>query len=190
MNFIKLHGKIIFDPEDKTNKHKLQSSWKRIAMVFLEGGKNNDICKYYAWFIKRRYNIDLLEPLRGPHITFINDKESETNGKWELVKDKWNNKKIDIILNIEPRTDSSEDKSRITHCWWLNIPNEYRTELQSIRNELGMGRPYFGMHMTIGRAENFINDDYYIDGVQKAKSMNVEQSIYIHTLFKKNLLNI
>jgi len=186
---IKLKGKILFDPEDKTNKHLSQSSWKRIAMVIIEGGHSNDICKYYSWFIKRRYDIDLLEPLRGPHVTFINDRESDTNGKWEEVKKKYNNKEICIFLDTSPRTDSAENKKRITNCWWLNIPNELRTELQSIRDELGMGRPFFGMHMTLGRAEDFIKDDDFIEGVQKCKRMNIEQSKYIHNLIKKGIIN-
>ena len=66
---ITLTGRIGFEPEDKTNKHLLQSSWKKIAMVFIEG----DICEYYAWFLQKRYNITLNKPIRGAHVSFIND---------------------------------------------------------------------------------------------------------------------
>jgi len=44
MNYIKLSGKILFDPDDKTKKHKNQASWKKIDMIFLDG----DICEYYS----------------------------------------------------------------------------------------------------------------------------------------------
>ena len=89
-----------------------------------------------------------------------------------------------MTLNIEPRTDSAECKSsRVTHNWWLNVSNESRLEIQKIRNELGLGDPFFGLHMTIGRAENFKKN--LKTGVFRAKKMNVEQSIYIHNLIKK-----
>lgn len=58
---ITLSGKIVFDVEDYTRKHKLQSSWKKVAMVFIDG----DVCEYYSWFLQRRYNIILNKPLRG-----------------------------------------------------------------------------------------------------------------------------
>lgn len=188
-NIIKLTGKIVFEPEDKTNKHTNQSSWKRVAMVFLEKeGFNKGICEYYAWFLKKRYNINLLKPLRGAHVTYINDRASEMNDKWEEVKEKWNNKTVDIYLNLEPRTDSAEDKTKKTHNWWLNMPHEHRDELHSIREELGLGKPFFGLHMTMGRAENFIPEGKFENNAARAKEMNIEQSIYIHELIKKGFL--
>ena len=156
---ITLTGRIGFDPQDKTNKHLIQSSWKKIAMVFIEG----DVCEYYAWFIEKRYSIVLNKPLRGGHISFINDSMSdlsldgtrtteEIEAVWKATKKKWDGKKIEIVLDLNPRTD---DKS-----WWLNIPNEEREGLQAIRNELGLGRPYFGMHMSIGYARPGIMEEH------------------------------
>lgn len=92
-NTVKLIGKIHFDVPDKTNKHKSQSSWKRVAMIMFEG----EICEYYCWFIKKRYNLTLNRLLRGAHITIINDSfrdlsnnfqksEEEVNQLWESVK--------------------------------------------------------------------------------------------------------
>jgi hypothetical protein len=168
---ITLTGKIGFEPEDRTNKHKAQSSWKKMAMVFIEG----DVCEYYAWFLQKRYSITLNKPLRGAHISFINDSmrdltqnndksEEEILQLWEDVKTKWDGKEIDIVLDLNPKTDG--------RIWWLNIPNEEREGLQAIRNELGLGRPYFGMHMSIGYA----NDK------------NIQHSIYIHDLIKKGFI--
>lgn len=39
MNEFTLKGTIIFDPKDKTNKHKNQASWKKIAMVVFDDKK-------------------------------------------------------------------------------------------------------------------------------------------------------
>ena len=69
MNRINITGKIQFDVEDKTKKHKNQASWKKMAMIFIDG----DITEYYSWFLERRYKLILNKPLRGGHISFIND---------------------------------------------------------------------------------------------------------------------
>lgn len=168
---ITLTGRIGFNPEDKTNKHLFQSSWKKIAMVFIEG----DVCEYYAWFLQKRYNITLNKPIRGAHVSFINDSirdltknndnlEEEILQLWEDVKTKWDGKEIDIELDLNPRTDG--------RIWWLNIPEEEREGLQAIRDELGLDRPFFGMHMSIGYANE----------------RNIEQSVYIHELIKQGFI--
>lgn len=170
-NKITLIGKIAFEPEDKTKKHKNQASWKKVAMIFIEG----DVTDYYAWFLQKKYNIILNKPLRGAHISFINDSIrdlslnntrsfEEIEVEWNKVKKKWHGKKIEITLDLDPRTDS--------RTWWLNIPNEDRVHIQAIRNELGLGRPFFGMHMSIGYANE----------------KNIEHSTYIHELIKKGFI--
>ena len=179
-NEIKVTGIIKFDPPDYTAKHQNQSSWKRIAMVDI----GSDISDYYAWFIERRYNIGLAPPLRGPHVTFINDRERDVKGDWEAVKKKWEGKEVEIILDINPKTDSANEHSKFH--WWINIPHEHRGQLQGIRAELGLKKPFFGLHMTIGRAVDVAPE---IDGLGRGairiKRMNVNQSIYIHDLIKK-----
>lgn len=166
-----LYGNIGFEPEDYTRKHKDQAAWKKIAMVFIEG----DICEYYAWFIQRRYSITLNKPLRGAHISFINDsmRDLTQNGEiseelvlecWERCKQKWDGKEIQIVLDLNPKTD---DRS-----WWLNIPQDERDLLHEIRAEVGLGRPHFGLHMSIGYANE----------------KNIYQSTYIHDCVKKGFI--
>lgn len=168
---ISLVGKIGFEPENKTNKHSNQASWKKIAMVFMDG----DITEYYAWFVKKRYNLLLNKPLRGAHVSFINDsmRDLTQNGQktieevetlWETVKNKWNDKEVPIVLDLNVKTNDEH--------WWLNIPHDERQLLQSIRDELGLGKPFYGMHMSIGYA----NDK------------NIEHSKYIHDLIKKGFI--
>ena len=146
-------GKIGFEPINRTKKHSAQSSWKRMAIVDIDG----DVAEYYSWFVRKRYNLELNKPLRGSHISFINDslKDLSCNGTktmeqidttWDAVKTKWDKQVIPVTLDISPRSDSKH--------WWLKVPEEEREILQTIRAELGLGRPYWGMHMTIGRAEH------------------------------------
>ena len=154
---LKLVGVINFTPTNKTKKHHGQAPWKKIAMVMLDG----DICEYYSWLIKKRYNIILNKPLRRAHISFINDSirdlskdgllsESEVEVLWENTLKKWDGKEVEIILDVNPKTDGKH--------MWLNIPHDERGTLQSIRNELGLGKPYFGMHMTIGTPHPLYQD--------------------------------
>ncbi len=168
---ITLVGNIGFEPENKTKKHHEQASWKHIAMVFIDG----DVTEYYAWYIKKRYNLVLNKPLRGGHISFINDsfKDMSLNGQrslhevkiiWENVKKKWDGKKISVTFDLSPKTDD--------RMWWLTIPEDCREELHSIRKELGLGRPFYGLHMSLGYANE----------------KNIEHSKYIHLLTKTGLI--
>jgi len=154
---VRLRGKIVFEPLNYTSKHNKQASWKRIAMVTFDG----EMAEYYAWFIERRYNLVLNRPLRGAHVSFINDSVKEINGgdkTWEEVKSRWDGKEIDIILNTDARTNGEH--------WWLKADSPM---FETIRKELGLPDPYFNYHMTIGYANE----------------RNIEHSNYIHDLIKK-----
>lgn len=168
---ITLKGKILFDPVNKTKKHDKQSSWKKIVLIEFESEfYNNGICDYYAWFIKKRYSINLNSPLRKAHVSLINDSIKDIGDdidKWDEFKRKYNNKEIEIRLNNDPRTDSNDSNS--TGHWWLRICKESEKKLISIRNEIGLGKPFYPFHMTIGHANE----------------KNIEQSKYIHRLIKK-----
>ena len=157
---ISIKGKFVFDPVDYTNKHKAQASWKKVAMVVFEG----EDCEYYAWFIKKRYMLNLNKPLRGAHITFINDSLRDMGDgikDWDKLKAKYNGKEIEVILSVDPRTDSNDPAS--TNHWWLNVPEECRVELHDIRKEIGLGRPFYGLHMSLGHAnERFADHSKYI----------------------------
>jgi hypothetical protein len=170
---ITLSGKIGFEPEDYTRKQKNQSSWKKVAMVFIDG----DVCEYYSWFLQRRYNIILNKPLRLAHVSFINDsmKDLTQNGliseeqaliNWEGCKQRWDGKEIPIVLELSPRTNDEH--------WWMNIPQDERELLHSIRAEIGLGRPHFGLHMSIGRVR---------DGI-----VHQEHSKYIHDCIKNGFI--
>jgi hypothetical protein len=181
MNSITLIGKIVFEPEDRTTKHVNQSAWKRIAMVEIGG----DICSYYNYYIHKRYGFSLHKPLRNAHVTFINDRASEMNDKWDEVKKKWDGLNIDITINLTPVTSLVPLNKDFN--FWFEIPEENRAELHSIRSELGLGRPFFGLHLTIGRVIDY-TEDKFEPGVMKAKSMNTYQAKYIIDLIKKGLI--
>jgi len=170
-NNLTYKGKIVFDPKDKTKKHGDQSSWKKMAMIMFDG----DITEYYAWFIENRYGLKLNKPLRGAHISFINDSmndmkkglllenDKRVNARWNYVKNIWDGKEIDIVLDLDVRSDGKH--------WWLNIPNENRNLLHAIRIQLGLDRPHWGLHMSIGYANdrNIEHSRYILDCITKYK---------------------
>ncbi len=151
----KLSGKIIFDPIDLTKKHGKQSSWKKTAIVLID---NIDFCKYYSWFIKKRYNLELQMPQRGLHFTIINDKVNSS--LYNLAKQLYDGKIINLEYAIDPRTDSFH--------WWVGVKSE---DAENIRFTAGLEpRPYWGFHLTVGRADGALREAH---------------STYIHGLIKK-----
>ena len=164
-------GKIGFEPINYTRKHESQASWKRIAMLFFDG----DVSDYYAWFINKRYNLILNKPLRGAHISFINDKvsdimvdgkyiENEANLIWDATKKKWDGKEIPILLDLSPRTNGKH--------WWLRVHNDAHHVFDNIRAEVNLGKIKFPYHMSIGYANE----------------RNIEHSQYILSLVRSGLI--
>jgi hypothetical protein len=136
-NILKIKGKIVFDPINKTKKHESQAKWKRLAMIMIDG----DYSAYYSWFLKKRYDLILNKPIRGNHISFINDSindimkglncsEKEAINAWELLTKKWNNKMIDVYLDVNVRSDSKH--------WWLNIPQDKRKKYMKFVKKLDL----------------------------------------------------
>jgi hypothetical protein len=168
-NIIKYNGIIHFDPINETKKHILQSDWKYVALVLLD----EDISKYYSWFLYKRYNIKLNKVLRGSHISFINDSYNDIskglgidnkeiiNEKWNELKLKYDNTNIDIYLDLDVRSNSKH--------WWMNIPEIHRTELYNIRKEIRLGRPFFGLHISLGycNEENIKQSEYILNLINK-----------------------
>lgn len=146
--WIKISGKLVFDIEDKTKKHTAQSTWKKSAIVLF----NDDLCEYYQWFLKKHYNIELNKPLRGSHFTIINDKYDNIE-LWNKVKQKYNGITLDVYYNTDLR-------SNVDH-WWLKA---FSMQANKIRVELGLDRPYFNPHITIGLAniKNIEQSEYVL----------------------------
>lgn len=131
-----MKGIIEFNPEDKTNKHRSQSEWKRVAMI----RTYCDLDRYYAWFLKKRFNLELNRNLRGTHVSFINDRlDIDIFNEASKLFD---GKEIEFFVENLPLSNGKH--------WWLRV---YCPEAESIREVMGLERdPHFGMHLTIGYA--------------------------------------
>ncbi len=151
---LKVTGIMQFEPENKTRKHDAQSSWKRIAMIVTE----DDMSEYYSWFIFRRFNLQLNKPLRGAHVSIVNDSERDFKmglDKWDIVKEKYDGKPMDFYVDLEPRSNGEH--------WWYRV---YCPAGEDMREELGLTRdPFYSLHMTIGFAneKNRFHSDYILE---------------------------
>jgi hypothetical protein len=170
----KVRGILDFSPEDKTKKHVSQASWKKVAMI----RTNCELDRYYAWFLKKRFNLELVRNLRGTHVTFINDRmDAKTFNQFAEL---FAGKEIDFYVETEPRSNGEH--------WWLRV---HCPEAESIREIMGLSRdPFFGMHLTLGRAEQ-----RYPEGVEennnsimKIKKDYIEHSEYILECCKRHEL--
>lgn len=144
---IQVQATLNFYPEEKTRKHIAQGAWKRHALI----ETNCDIELYYAWFLKKRFNLKLNKTLRGTHISFIADRCESKN--WEEVAKKYHGKSITFYHELEPRTQGEH--------WWLRV---YSPHAGDIREELGLSRePFHPLHLTLGYATiKNIEHSFYI----------------------------
>jgi hypothetical protein len=145
---IKVTGILEFAPENKTRKHDSQASWKRVAMIIVP----DELTSYYAWFVKKRYNLELNKPLRGTHLTIINDSEREAP-MFEEARKLYDGKEVSFYIDPSTRTNGEH--------WWLRA---YCPEGEAIREACGLRREsYFPFHMTIGYAnEKVLSHSRYI----------------------------
>jgi hypothetical protein len=156
-----IKAKVVFDPKDLTKKHEKHSDWKKHVIAFID---DPDFCDYYTWFLKKRYNLFLVKPIRGVHFTVINDRlrddVSATEAKYKEFKNLYNGKVIDIEYSLDVRTDGKH--------WWFRARSN---DAMFIRQAIGLeAKPYWGFHITVGRAEG--------------RAYEVAHSKYIHGLIK------
>ena len=146
----KVRGILEFSPKDKTKKHVSQASWKRVAMIRTDC----ELDRYYAWFLKKRFNLELNKNIRGTHITFISDKMDRDT--FDQASKIFNGKEIDFFMEIEPRANKNGH-------WWLRV---HCPESEAIREAMGLTRdPYFPLHLTIGYAneKNIKHSEYILE---------------------------
>jgi hypothetical protein len=152
-----IKGKLHFDPINVTKKHHRQSSWKKVAIIKF----NDDLPEYYTWFLNKRFNLYLNKPLRGSHMTLINDKINDDI--YNQAKEIFDGKEFTVRYN--PEDIRCNDKGH----WWVK---SYCDDGEVIRNSMGLGRPYYGFHITMGRATH----------------LNLEHSNYIKRLIDKEII--
>jgi len=158
ISFFEIKATVQFDPRNYTKKHENQSSWKKSVLANIDG----DLHEYYAWFIKKRYNLELLPPLRKSHMTIVNDKF--TDGRiWDKVKKKWDGREITLKFDVNSRTNGEH--------WWLRSDS---IEAQELRKDLGLPpSPFYKYHITIGLTNS--KTRFHSDYIHRLTDMFPEQ---------------
>jgi len=169
---IKCTGYLEFEPENVTRKHEDQSSWKKVAMIRTD----DDLQPYYYWFLKTRFNLTLNPPLRGTHVTIINDRIAEED--FNNIRSLFDKKKIDFYIDIEPRSNGKH--------WWLRV---YCPDSESIRALGGLTpAPYFNLHLTLGHANEkwSAHSEYILDCCKRFKLISSEprHSLETHEIYE------
>ena len=143
------------EPEILTKKQERQSSWKKTCIVKI----NDDIERYYCWFMQRRFNLTLNKTIRGSHITIVNDRVDDLeayNRSLEQLKG------TEVHFTYNP----SDIRSNGQH-WWLKVHSE---QAKDIREKLGFVRePYNPFHLTLGFAneKNEQHSKYILEQIMK-----------------------
>lgn len=150
----KIEAKITFFPDNKTRKHNSQSSWKRTAIALLD----DDTSLYYSWFLEKRFNLKLNKPLRGSHLTFIND--IVDSKIYEEVASIFEGKTITLEY------DPADIRTNGNH-WWIKVSSK---DAENLRVVCGLNpNPYFNFHLTLGHAneKNIEHSKYILNCIKK-----------------------
>lgn len=132
-----IKGILDFDPPNVSKKHERQSSWKKVAIIRFVG----DTHLYYEWLLERRFGLIFNAPLRGTHLTVINDIVDDN--AYSECRARFHGKEICAIY--DPTSIMSNERGH----WWMEAKCDAAAE---IRKSIGLDPiPYFGMHITIGR---------------------------------------
>tara|TARA_Y100000310_G_C20689909_1_gene821548 strand:+ start:1331 stop:1738 length:408 start_codon:yes stop_codon:yes gene_type:complete len=134
MHRIKSTGILIFDP--KTNQTKHYRDWWLILKC------DEEIAKYYRYWVQRETGIVLQRSLWGSHVSIIRGEQPVSN------VEKWNkHHKQQLEFTYYPELIHSNE----TH-WWIEVAID---PLSQYRKLFGLKeRPLFSFHLTIGRTQN------------------------------------
>jgi hypothetical protein len=137
MTWLKLTGKLIYDPNRNTEwggefrkQHKLRTLILQLP--------RDELDLYYQWFLQKKFGqwLDLQRPMYGKHITVVKGDERIRNlDKWKAHQ----GRKVEI--EYSPRLQPH------WKFWCLPVRSP---KLQELRNELGLSTD-FKFHITVGR---------------------------------------
>lgn len=132
--YFEIKGILDFEPENKTKKHLSQAAWKKHAVILTDC----DTHLYYAWFLKKRFNLELIRPLRGCHVTLIADKVD--NKIFEQAAKQFHGKSISFEYENDPRSNGEH--------WWLRVKCP---QGEAIREVMGLSpKPFWSFHLSLG----------------------------------------
>lgn len=131
-------GRVIYDPR--------RPGMKRRTEGWCVANIDDELARYYRWWVMKRYWIELCKPSWGAHISIVRGERvrPKFQHNWKLFQ----NKKINFkYTNHVLRTGKNGVEGESDHFWYVNVISD---DLNDIRNSLGL-RIYPHYHITIGR---------------------------------------
>jgi hypothetical protein len=124
---IKSKGKIIYDPI----AGKANNKW----WVIVECDEN--IIKYYKYWVEKYYKVELNKPLFNAHISVVRGEEPLNKELW-----RYNHEcEVDFYYSVDIENENG--------YWWLRV---FSKDLEDLREKLGLNKDVkFGFHLTIGK---------------------------------------
>lgn len=131
----KTTGKIVYDPP-RPGMKKNTDRWVIVSV-------DRDITRYYRWWVKRHYHIDLCEPSWNAHVSVVRGEriKPEYQELWKRL----HGKTIEVEYGHTVKQVDSKP-----HFWYVSA---HAPEIDQIRGELGL-QTNFAYHLTIGRTYN------------------------------------
>lgn len=147
-----VRSKLNFSPKNISKKQISQSSWKCYAFAELD----DDSDAYYRWLIKRKTGLELMHPIRGPHISVINDKMDKAI--FEKYASEYKDTELEFTITDKIRSNIYE--------WWVRVESD---DAMKLRSAFGLGEPYFNLHLTIGivKESEIPKSDYFVSELMR-----------------------
>lgn len=132
-------GKIIYDPPRGNLKKK--PHWWCVVQT------DPEICRYYRWWIERRYHVKgLCPPSWGAHVSVIRGEKPPPH-LMHLWK-KYNGQVVEFEYKHDPRqSGDATNGDRPNHYWFVDVRSSF---LMKIREEFGFPCTW-NLHLTVGR---------------------------------------
>ncbi len=147
MTYIKGSGQIIYDPY-RGNMKKRTNGWCVINL-------DDDIARYYRWWLEYQYHIRLQSPAWGAHVSVIRGEHIQDDKKF-LWK-KYHKQTVELEYehgNIQVYRSGRTDDDMVLgdyHVISVKCPT-----IDLIRQELGL-KVFDNYHLTIGRDYEYVS---------------------------------
>lgn len=133
VQWVQLTGRLVYEPH-RPDLRKTRKADKFMLVLELKG----DIAKYYAWWLKKHFHLEVQLPAWRPHVTVLDGRIAVREEKHHLWK-KYQGELITFEYNV--------NIEQHWKFWTLPVRSE---RLNEIREELGFARTD-KLHLTIGR---------------------------------------
>lgn len=143
MDLLKGTGVLTYDPY--RGKMKGNTNWWIVVNT------DDEIARYYRWWVMKRYWVELQNPSWGAHISVLRGGKPRDE-KLHLWK-KYQGEKIDFTYSpVVRQSGDTTGGDRPDHFWFVDV---WSGRLNEIRSELGFTTVFdnkpIKYHLTIGR---------------------------------------